>query len=125
MAAKTKTKVLKFDSEEDVAVALAKYTADLSEKYVKQKDSFSVVLSGGTLNRYTQNDYQMKLVESPYKDSVDWSKWLIFWVDERVVPLDHEDSNYLLAYRGFLSKRYVNSKVFLCHRMEKMKVACQ
>lgn len=45
-----------------------------------------------------------KLVESPYKESVDWSKWLIFWVDERVVPLDHEDSNYLLASRGFLSK---------------------
>ncbi|KAL0321594.1 UNVERIFIED_CONTAM: putative 6-phosphogluconolactonase 4, chloroplastic [Sesamum calycinum] len=66
MAAKTKTEVLKFDSEEDVAVALAKYTADLSEKYVKQKDSFSVVLSGGTL------------------------------IDTL--------SNYLLAYRGFLSK---------------------
>ncbi|KAL7146079.1 hypothetical protein ABFS83_06G017200 [Erythranthe nasuta] len=93
------TKVLKFDAEEDVAVALAKYTADLSEKYIKEKNSFSVVLSGGTLI-----DTLRKLVESPYKDSVDWSKWLIFWVDERVVPLDHEDSNYLLAYRGFLSK---------------------
>lgn len=46
---KGKTKVLKFDSEEDVAVALAKYTADLSEKYIKEKGSFSVVLSGGTL----------------------------------------------------------------------------
>ncbi|KAH6760453.1 NagB/RpiA/CoA transferase-like superfamily protein [Perilla frutescens var. frutescens] len=96
---KGKTKVLKFDSEEDVAAALAKYTADLSEKSVKEKGSFSVVLSGGTLI-----DTLRKLVESPYKESVDWSKWLIFWVDERVVPLDHEDSNYLLAWRGFLSK---------------------
>ncbi|KAL8538116.1 hypothetical protein ACS0TY_000174 [Phlomoides rotata] len=96
---KGKTKVLKFDTEEDVAVALAKYTADLSEKYIKEKGSFSVVLSGGTLI-YTLR----KLVGSPYKESVDWSKWLIFWVDERVVPLDHEDSNYLLASRGFLSK---------------------
>ncbi|KAK6120533.1 hypothetical protein DH2020_045728 [Rehmannia glutinosa] len=97
--AKTQTKVLKFDTEEDVAVALAKYTADLSEKYINEKGSFSVVLSGGTLI-----DTLRKLVESPYKQSVDWSKWLIFWVDERVVPLDHEDSNYLLASRGFLSK---------------------
>lgn len=46
---KGKTEVLKFDSEEDVAAALAKYTADLSEKFVKEKGSFSVVLSGGTL----------------------------------------------------------------------------
>ncbi|KAK6155499.1 hypothetical protein DH2020_009747 [Rehmannia glutinosa] len=97
--AKTQTKLLKFDTEEDVAVALAKYTADLSEKYINEKGSFSVVLSGGTLI-----DTLRKLVESPYKQSVDWSKWLIFWVDERVVPLDHEDSNYLLASRGFLSK---------------------
>ncbi|KAL3846101.1 hypothetical protein ACJIZ3_003504 [Penstemon smallii] len=97
--AKSKPKVLKFDSEEDVAVDVAKYTADLSEKYIKEKGSFSVVLSGGTLI-----DTLRKLVEPPYLESVDWSKWLIFWVDERVVPLDHEDSNYLLAWRGFLSK---------------------
>ncbi|KAG8381088.1 hypothetical protein BUALT_Bualt06G0085900 [Buddleja alternifolia] len=92
-------KVLKYDTEEDVAVALAKYTADLSEKYIKEKGSFSVVLSGGTLI-----DTLRKLVEHPYKSSVDWSKWLIFWVDERVVPLDDKDSNYLLAVQGFLSK---------------------
>ncbi|KAL6508275.1 hypothetical protein OROHE_021817 [Orobanche hederae] len=96
---KTQPKVLKFDTEEDVAVAVAKYTADLSEEYIKEKASFSVVLSGGTLI-----DTLRKLVESPYKESVDWSRWLIFWVDERVVPLDHGDSNYLLAWRGFLSK---------------------
>lgn len=48
--------------------------------------------------------WRRKLVESPYKESVDWSKWLIFWVDERVVPLDDPDSNYLLASLGFLSK---------------------
>ncbi|KAL2558782.1 putative 6-phosphogluconolactonase 5 [Forsythia ovata] len=96
---KCKSQVLKFDSEEHVAVAVAKYTADLSEKYVKEKGSFSVVLSGGTLIETLR-----KLVESPYKDSVDWSKWLIFWVDERVVPLDDDDSNYKLAYDGFLSK---------------------
>lgn len=94
-----KKKVLKFDSEEDVAVALAKYTSELSHKYISEKGSFTVVLSGGTLI-----DTLRKLVESPYKESIDWSKWLIFWVDERVVPLDHEDSNYLLAWRGFLSK---------------------
>lgn len=45
-----------------------------------------------------------KLTEPPYLESVDWGKWHIFWVDERVVPKDHEDSNYKLAFDGFLSK---------------------
>ncbi|KAL6509227.1 hypothetical protein OROGR_022537 [Orobanche gracilis] len=101
---KIKPKVLKFDSE-----AVAKYTADLSEKHIKEKAYFSVVLSGGTLidtlrDASPEFNASLKLIESPYKESVDWSRWLIFWVDERVVPLDHEDSNYLLAWRGFLSK---------------------
>lgn len=45
-----------------------------------------------------------KLTESPYLESVDWKKWYVFWADERVVPKDHVDSNYKLAYDGLLSK---------------------
>lgn len=53
-----------------------------------------------------------KLAEAPYKDSVDWSKWHVFWVDERVVKRDHVDSNYKLALDGFLSKvNYISCTV--------------
>ncbi|KAL5567697.1 hypothetical protein UlMin_024272 [Ulmus minor] len=97
MAAGKKVEV--FDSKDDLAGHLAKYTADLSEKFTKERGSFTVVLSGGSLI-----DYLRKLVEPPYIDSVNWSQWHVFWVDERVVPKDHEDSNYKLAYDGFLSK---------------------
>ncbi|GLT41524.1 hypothetical protein SLA2020_155810 [Shorea laevis] len=88
-----------FDSEEDLAVALAKYTADLADKFSKTRGSFTVVLSGGSLIKSLR-----KLVEPPYLDSVNWSTWHVFWVDERVVPKDHDDSNYKLAFDGFLSK---------------------
>ncbi|KAH8487709.1 hypothetical protein H0E87_026327 [Populus deltoides] len=48
--------------------------------------------------------FHVKLTEPPYVDSVEWSKWHVFWVDERVVPRNHVDSNYKLAFDGFLSK---------------------
>ncbi|KAL1565498.1 6-phosphogluconolactonase [Salvia divinorum] len=96
---KSKGKVKVFDTEEDLAVSLAEYAADLSKKSSQRKDSFTVVLSGGSLVKSLR-----KLLEQPYIDSVDWSKWHVFWVDERVVPKDHPDSNYLLAYNEFLSK---------------------
>lgn len=92
-------KVSVFDSEEDLAVSLAKYTADLSDKFSNSRGSFTVVLSGGSLIKSLR-----KLVEPPYIDTVNWSTWHVFWVDERVVPKDHDDSNYKLAFDGFLSK---------------------
>nr|GEX90767.1 probable 6-phosphogluconolactonase 4, chloroplastic [Tanacetum cinerariifolium] len=88
-----------FESEEALSVSLAKYAADLSEKFAKQKGSFTVVLTGGSLIKSLR-----KLVEAPYIDSIDWSKWHVLWADERVVPKNHPDSNYLLAYDAFLSK---------------------
>ncbi|KAE8708610.1 putative 6-phosphogluconolactonase 5 [Hibiscus syriacus] len=99
MAEKGKAKVEVFESEEDLSVSLAKYTADLADKFSKEKGSFTVVLSGGSLIKSLR-----KLVEPPYVDAVDWSTWQVFWVDERVVPKDHDDSNYKLAFDGFLSK---------------------
>ena len=48
-------------------------------------------------------------MEYPYLDSVNWGKWHVFWADERVVPKDHPDSNYKLAYDGFLSKVILRS----------------
>ncbi|GMH08842.1 hypothetical protein Nepgr_010682 [Nepenthes gracilis] len=96
---KGKTNLSVFDSEEVLAVSLAKYTADLAEKFSTERGAFTVVLSGGSLIKSLR-----KLVEPPYVSSIDWSKWHVFWVDERVVPKDHPDSNYKLAYDGFLSK---------------------
>lgn len=44
-----KRKVEVLETEEDLAAALAKYTADLSAKFVTERGAFTVVLSGGYL----------------------------------------------------------------------------
>ena len=38
-----------FNSEEDLAMSLAKYTVDLSDKFAKKRGVFTIVLSGGSL----------------------------------------------------------------------------
>ncbi|KAF0898308.1 hypothetical protein E2562_007160 [Oryza meyeriana var. granulata] len=97
--AEARKKLLIFDAEEYLAESLAKYTARLSEESAAERGAFTVALSGGSLIKALR-----KLAEPPYLEAVDWSKWHVFWVDERVVPKDHADSNYRLAMDGFLSK---------------------
>jgi len=45
---------------------------------------------------------------------IDWSKWHVFWVDERFVPKDHPDSNYKLAFDGFLSM-VRTTRTYICY----------
>ncbi|KAG6753620.1 hypothetical protein POTOM_041602 [Populus tomentosa] len=70
----TNNKVLEVFDTEELSVSLAKYTAVLSDKFAKERGSFTVVLSG------------VSLVKSL-----------------RLVPKDHPDSNDKLAFDGFLS----------------------
>lgn len=44
-----KKRVEIYDLEENLAIDLAKFTADLSDKFCKEKGSFTVVVSGGSL----------------------------------------------------------------------------
>lgn len=132
-----KKEVLVFENEEELSVSLAKFTAELSEKYTDDRGAFTVVLSGGSLIKSLRWNSDLilgfferiwcfswcfdcliggecrKLVESPYVDSVNWGKWHVFWADERVVPKDHPDSNYKLALDGFLSKVKLRSLLFV------------
>lgn len=51
----------------------------------------------------------------------------MFWVDERVVPKDHPDSNYLLACDGLLSKVlffFLNSTFLFCCDNKEMEYIC-
>ncbi|ESW08480.1 hypothetical protein PHAVU_009G049200 [Phaseolus vulgaris] len=87
-----------FEGEDLLVDSLAKYVVDLSNKFTSKRGAFTVCLSGGSMIEYLR-----KLLESPYVDSIEWSKWQVFWLDERVVPKTHANSNYKLALDGLLS----------------------
>lgn len=48
-SANTKREKKVFDTEDDVAKAMAKYTFNLSKKFCKERGYFTIVLSGGDL----------------------------------------------------------------------------
>ena len=61
---------------------------------------FSLFLSGGSTPKALY-----ELLASPeYRDQLNWSKVGIYFGDERAVPPDHPDSNYLMAHQAMLSK---------------------
>ncbi|KAL1309608.1 hypothetical protein HN51_052306 [Arachis hypogaea] len=91
-------KTVEVFNKEYISVSLAKYVADLSEKFIKQRGFFSIALSGNSVK------HLKALVEPPYANTIQWSKWHVFWADEKVVPKTHIDSNYKLAYDTFISK---------------------
>ena len=70
-----------------------------ANKYITEKGRFTFVLSGGR----TPKDIFIELA-SNYQDKIDWSKVHFFWLDERCVGAEHQESNYKLAYDYLISK---------------------
>ncbi|MGI8939539.1 MAG: 6-phosphogluconolactonase [Iamia sp.] len=62
-------------------------------------EEFSVALSGGDTARRC---YERLAAEAA--TGIDWWKVDVYWGDERCVPHDHEDSNYLLAREALLDR---------------------
>lgn len=46
--------------------------------------------------------------------TVDWNKWHVFFADERIVALDHDDSNYKLQQEHFFSKTSIPAEQIHC-----------
>jgi 6-phosphogluconolactonase len=72
----------------------------LAVEAVREKGLFSVALAGGSTPRslyaLLAND------KEPYRAQLPWKKIHFFWGDERHVPPDHPDSNYLMASEAML-----------------------
>jgi 6-phosphogluconolactonase len=87
--------VLVFASNTEVSAWLDENVARLSREAIARSGKFIIAVSGGSLP---------VVLASKLKDNkdVDWSQWHVFFADERCVPLDHADSNYLLTKDSLL-----------------------
>ena len=80
---------------------LIRLNADLfietANQEIAAKGSFNVALSGGSSPKK-----MFELLASDYKSATDWSKVYFFFGDERYVPADSPESNFLMAKNAFL-----------------------
>lgn len=85
------------DTKANVAPSAGKFVSEASRRAISERGRFVIALSGGSLP---------KLLASGLVDdsTVDWSKWHVFFADERIVPLDDQDSNYLGCDNVLFSK---------------------
>ena len=70
---------------------------DTANQEIAAKGSFTVALSGGSSPKK-----MFELLASDYKSATDWSKVYFFFGDERYVPADSPESNFLMAKNAFL-----------------------
>jgi 6-phosphogluconolactonase len=85
-----------FNSADEVLTALANYFVKVATESIAAKNKFTVALSGGSSPKKL---YEL-LASTSYADHVDWEKVYFFFGDERNVPQDHKDSNYLMAKKA-------------------------
>jgi 6-phosphogluconolactonase len=86
--------------QEVTAEAARRIVAAAALKLSDPHHFFSLVLSGGSTPKAL---YEL-LAGEPYRSQLNWSNVEIYFGDERCVPPDHADSNFLMAHTAMLSK---------------------
>jgi 6-phosphogluconolactonase len=99
-----------FPSPLELAESLALELVNQIKEADKSNSLFTIAISGGNTPKLL-----FSILGEKYADSVNWLNVHFFWVDERCVPPDHNESNYLMV-RETLLKKLVCAPVNI-HRM--------
>jgi 6-phosphogluconolactonase len=96
---KSKGELHVFSDAQALARALADLFIDVGNTAMANRGNFRVALAGGETPRAA---YEL-LAQEPRRDQISWSDVFVYFGDERCVPPTDEQSNYLMAYKAFLS----------------------
>ena len=85
-----------FETATQVAETICAEIIQLAERAISETGNFKIVLAGGST---PEKVYQL-LVDA----NTDWSKWMIYYGDERCLPANDEERNSVKASRALLDK---------------------
>jgi len=83
-----------FDNADEVAGEAVARILDASRRAIDERGRFSIVLAGGTTPERVYR--RLKSCDT------DWSRWRVWFGDERCLPADHPERNSVMAARTWL-----------------------
>jgi 6-phosphogluconolactonase len=92
-----------FPNSDELATQLRSYVLRCQNSAFSKHGTFRLAVSGGSLPTVLAKALLATSNGSP-EDTPQFSKWHIFFADERAVPLNHVDSNYRLLNDELVSK---------------------
>ncbi|KAM3958735.1 6-phosphogluconolactonase [Aphomia sociella] len=96
---------IKVKNEQEIINKLSSYVEKISKDAIYSRGKFYVGVSGGSTVKY--------LCESLPRVDTEWSKWVVAFCDERVVPEESEDSTFGLYKRQLLPRTDLNESQFI------------
>jgi len=97
-----------FPTQESLAESLANYICEMINSQAVNNEFFTIALSGGKTP-----DLLFSVLGNKYNDKDLWKNVRFFWVDERCVPPEDEESNFRKAHDLFFGKTGIDKgKIF-------------
>jgi 6-phosphogluconolactonase len=93
-----------FDTPELLISGLADFVVETASRSIQERGRFNFVLSGGSSPKRL---YEL-LASEAYREKIDWHNVYFFFGDERNVPSDHPDSNYLMVKKALFDPLKIN-----------------
>ncbi len=87
------SKITVYPDKDSLISGAADFIAEAAVQAIEARGRFTLALSGG----HTPRPVYARLATAPYRDRIDWSKVQVFFGDERCVPPDDPQSNYLMV----------------------------
>jgi 6-phosphogluconolactonase len=91
-------KIHVYPNKEKLVIATAERIVYLIEHAIQENGLCNIALAGGN----TPREVYTKLAANSCRDRVDWNGLHLFWGDERMVPPDHQDSNFRMVQQTLL-----------------------
>src|ERR1700682_5610236 len=95
-----KVEVVITDDLESLGEQAAEFVVRCITDLAPVQDRVAIVLSGGT----TPKGVYERLASENFRHRIPWSRVHLFWGDERCVPPQDPESNYLPAYKTLISR---------------------